>query len=330
MPLGGALLAAAALMPLGAVPASAVGASEMVTITNTYRAAAGVAPVSVHQAVEQIASERSDQMAASGVFAHDFDYVTDRLAELGVCWRGYGEIIAWHSGTPAPDLVKFGQQWFNSTPHRTIMQGASYNVAGGGVASSGGRHYGTMVFVNTCVASTPPAAPPVAGFHDLSTSAFAADIAWLVDSGITTGCAPGRFCPTASVTREQMASFLGRALNPDAASRDYFTDDWASVHQADINRVAEAGVTGGCSADRYCPGTYVTRGQMAAFLVRALALPATGSDYFFDDESSAFEDSINRLAASGITGGCSSGRFCPDGSVTRDQMAAFLHRAFGG
>jgi hypothetical protein len=330
MPLVGALLVAAALLPLGAAPASAVAAGELVTVANTYRAAADVPPVSVHEAVQQIASERSDQMAASGVFAHDFDYVTARLAQLGVCWKGYGEIIAWHSGSSTPDFNKFGQQWFNSTPHRTIMQGVSYNVAGGGVATSAGRHYGTMIFVNTCVASTSPAAPTVAGYTDMASSAFGADIAWLVDSGITTGCAPGRFCPTAAVSREQMASFLGRALKPGAASRDYFVDDWASVHQADINRVAEAGVTGGCSADRYCPGTYVSRGQMAAFLVRALALPPAPSDYFFDDESSMFEDAINRLAASGITGGCAPGRFCPDGSVTREQMAAFLHRAFGG
>ena len=34
-----------------------------------------------------------------------------------------------------------------------------------------------------------------------------------------------------------------------------------------------------------------------------------------------------QLAAEGITAGCASGRFCPDGSVTRAQMAVFLVRA---
>jgi hypothetical protein len=67
---------------------------------------------------------------------------------------------------------------------------------------------------------------------------------------------------------------------------------------------------------------------MATFLDRALHLPARTKDFFSDDETSKFEGSINRLAASGITKGCSATRFCPNDLVTRQQMAAFLHRAF--
>jgi hypothetical protein len=66
---------------------------------------------------------------------------------------------------------------------------------------------------------------------------------------------------------------------------------------------------------------------MAAFLDRALDPDPTGADFFTDDETSIFEASINRLAASGITTGCGSGKFCPLTSVTREQMAAFLRRA---
>jgi hypothetical protein len=67
---------------------------------------------------------------------------------------------------------------------------------------------------------------------------------------------------------------------------------------------------------------------MAAFLVRALRLGPTSADFFWDDDGSPFEDDINRAAAAGITGGCGSGRFCTGDPVTREQMAAFLHRAF--
>ncbi|HEY7111777.1 MAG TPA: S-layer homology domain-containing protein [Thermoanaerobaculia bacterium] len=38
---------------------------------------------------------------------------------------------------------------------------------------------------------------------------------------------------------------------------------------------------------------------------------------------------IEALAASGITGGCGSGNFCPNQNVTRGEMAAFLARALG-
>ena len=110
---------------------------------------------------------------------------------------------------------------------------------------------------------------------------------------------------------------------------DYFTDDENSAHEADINRLAASAITGGCGATTFCPRSAVTREQMASFLVRALHLPATTADYFTDDESSAHEADINRLAASGITGGCGGTSFCPRVAVTREQMAAFLHRAIG-
>ena len=87
-----------------------------------------------------------------------------------------------------------------------------------------------------------------------------------------------------------------------------------------------AGITSGCGGGRFCPDGLVTRGQMATFLSRAFDLASTPTDFFGDDEASTHERAINRLAASGITSGCAPGRFCPDGIVTRGQMAAFLHR----
>ena len=39
---------------------------------------------------------------------------------------------------------------------------------------------------------------------------------------------------------------------------------------------------------------------------------------------------IKQLAAEGITGGCGNGIYCPDNTVTRDQMAIFLLRAEHG
>jgi hypothetical protein len=104
---------------------------------------------------------------------------------------------------------------------------------------------------------------------------------------------------------------------------------------SDVDYLADEGITRGCNPPdntRYCPNNNVTRGQMAAFLVRALKLPAASQDYFIDDAGSVFEDDINRLAERGITRGCNpptNDRYCPDDRVTRGQMAAFLVRAFG-
>jgi|GEM_PF-2102661 len=113
-----------------------------------------------------------------------------------------------------------------------------------------------------------------APFGDAVSSMFADDIAWLAATGITKGCDPPantQFCPDQPVTRGQMAAFLVRALDLRPAS-GRFTDTAGSVFAADIAALANAGVTRGCNPprnDRFCPDDYVTRGQMAAFLVRA-------------------------------------------------------------
>ncbi|CAN5756649.1 hypothetical protein BH23ACT5_BH23ACT5_20870 [soil metagenome] len=114
----------------------------------------------------------------------------------------------------------------------------------------------------------------VAPFGDAESSVFAESIRWLSASGITKGCNPPAntsFCPDASVTRGQMAAFMARALDL-ASGSEAFSDTAGHVFAADISRLASAGITKGCnppSNTRFCPDDPVTRGQMAAFMVRA-------------------------------------------------------------
>jgi hypothetical protein len=67
-----------------------------------------------------------------------------------------------------------------------------------------------------------------------------------------------------------MAAFLVRALDLPPAVGDRFVDDEDSGFEAEIEALAAAGITAGCAPDRFCPSDPVTRGQMAAFLHRAL------------------------------------------------------------
>ncbi len=164
-------------------------------------------------------------------------------------------------------------------------------------------------------------------FADTNFNKFYSDINWIFSRGITVGCSPTRYCPDGAVTRGQMATFLTRALDLPPSPRDYFRDDETNKHEARINAMAHAGITVGCGATRFCPDGTVTRSQMATFLVRAFDLPSTSRDHFTDDEGNRHEARINALAASDITHGCSPNRFCPNGAVTRGQMAAFIRRA---
>ncbi len=195
-------------------------------------------------------------------------------------------------------------------------------------SSAGGTHRVAVRFEDVTGATrTRTRTITVLAFSDIVGHKFALDITWLAVEGITSGCTATTFCADGLVTRGQMATFLSRALHLSATSRDYFTDDESSKHEASINRLRAAGITFGCAATRFCPNGVVTRGQMASFLVRAFDLPATSRDYFTDDEGNSHEANINRLRASGITSGCGAADYCPNRSVTRGQMAAFLHRA---
>lgn len=175
-------------------------------------------------------------------------------------------------------------------------------------------------------------------FHDDDGSIFEAAIDKLGLSGISKGCNPpfnDEFCPTQNVTRGQMAAFLSRALGyTDDGGGDLFTDDDGHLFESSIDKLGAAGVTLGCNPPantRFCPDQLVSRGQMAAFLVRALGYTDDGGgDLFIDDDSSVFESAIDKLGTAGVTLGCNpptNDRFCPTLNVSRAQMAAFLARA---
>ncbi len=172
-------------------------------------------------------------------------------------------------------------------------------------------------------------APPEPPYTDIKKSKYAKDIAWLYASGIAGGCTKTKFCPTDRVTRGQIATYLARALNLPKATKDYFRDDKGSKHEANINRLARAGLALSCGTKLFCPKKTLSRGQMAGFLSRVLDLSKSPKDYFTDDKGSKYESSINRIARAGLTKGCASRRYCPTIAVSRGQMAAFLHRTFG-
>jgi hypothetical protein len=166
-------------------------------------------------------------------------------------------------------------------------------------------------------------------FSDIGALTLADQIERLAFAGVTDGCEPGKFCPAQRVTRGQMATFLSRAASQPPTDTDFFDDDEASIHEQGINRLAQANIARGCTTESFCPNDPVTRGQMAAFVSRALDLPSGAIDAFTDDSGDVHEAAINALAARGITGGCDAGRperFCADDTVTRAQMAAFLTR----
>jgi glucose/arabinose dehydrogenase len=111
------------------------------------------------------------------------------------------------------------------------------------------------------------------------TSPFAAWIADLARRGITAGCGGGQYCPGASVTREQMAVFLLKTreapgFSPAGCPAPTFADvPCSSAFAAWVYELLARGITAGCTPQQYCPGSPITRAQMAVFLVKTFGLP---------------------------------------------------------
>jgi hypothetical protein len=119
---------------------------------------------------------------------------------------------------------------------------------------------------------TPPDCVPPNYFTDVpETSPFCRYIENLAERLVVSGCGVNLYCPSDPVTREQMAIFVLRtldpALDPPACGTPMFNDVPASSPFCRwVEELARRGVVSGCGGGNYCPGDPVTREQMGVFL----------------------------------------------------------------
>jgi hypothetical protein len=181
-------------------------------------------------------------------------------------------------------------------------------------------------------------------FSDVPSGYWAEDyIIAIYNAGITTGCVQDdpdtpenerKYCPEESVTRGQMAAFIIRAKYGETFSYTtipYFTDV-PSTHTffKYVQKLRDDGIT--AVSGTYGVDNEVTRGQMAAFIIRAKfgeSFSYTTMPYFTDVPTThSFFKYVQKLKDDGIT--AVTGTYGVDNIVTRAQMAAFLARAFLG
>jgi hypothetical protein len=109
-----------------------------------------------------------------------------------------------------------------------------------------------------------------AGFSDTAETPHRDAINRVAAAGIAEGRPDGTFRPNETTRRGQMASFLARALELEAAGSAGFTDTAGHTHEGNIDRVAAAGIAEGRADGRFVPDDGTRRGQMATFIIRAL------------------------------------------------------------
>lgn len=94
-----------------------------------------------------------------------------------------------------------------------------------------------------------------------------------------------------------------------------------------IDFVIENGLFNGTSATTFEPDAPMTRAMLVTVLWRAAGMPKQGSNPFIDvPENEWFSDAVKWASGCNIVNGMEEGRFCPQGNITREQMAAILYR----
>jgi hypothetical protein len=167
-----------------------------------------------------------------------------------------------------------------------------------------------------------------------SENVFTPYIYSIFTEGITVGCGSGMYCPSSNVTRGQMAAFIIRSIfgeNFTYTQTPYFGDVPSShTFFKYVQKMKDEGIT--AVTGTYMVDNMVPREQMAAFIIRSKFgenFTYTQTPYFSDVPSdSVFFKYIQKMKDEGIT--TTTGTYMPSSNVTREQMAAFLARAFLG
>ena len=169
-----------------------------------------------------------------------------------------------------------------------------------------------------------------ASFRDVPVDAYYYDaVKWAAEKGITTGQADGLFGSDRSCTRAQIITFLWRAAgSPVVNYAMEMGDVSADAYYAEAVRWAlSRDITSGTGGGAFSPNDACTRAQAVTLLARALSAKAGSAANFTDVPADAYyAQAVSWAVENGITAGVGGGRFDPNSTCTRAQIATFLYR----
>ena len=134
--------------------------------------------------------------------------------------------------------------------------------------------------------------------------------------GLVSGMSGTTYAPDASTTRAQLWTILARQNNADLTGG-------ATWYENAQNWAKEKGISDGTN-----PNGTINRAQMVTMLWRAMGQSAAASGTSFADvpADSYYAQAVAWAVENGITAGVGNGRFDPNSTCTRGQIATFLYR----
>ena len=135
--------------------------------------------------------------------------------------------------------------------------------------------------------------------------------------GLVNGMNDSIYAPNNSTTRAQLWTILARQNDADLTGG-------ATWYEKAQNWAKDKGISDGAN-----PNAAINRAQMVTMLWRAEGQPTAGGAATFTDVSadSYYAQAVAWAIESGITAGVGNGKFDPNATCTRGQIAAFLARS---
>ena len=155
------------------------------------------------------------------------------------------------------------------------------------------------------------------GFIDTRNHWAEDEIDFVSARGLINGMSDTIYAPNNSTTRAQLWTILARQNDANLNGGNI----WYEKAQ---NWAKDKGVSDGAN-----PNAFINRAQMVSMLWRAMGQPAAGSTANFIDvpADAYYAGAVSWAVENGITTGVGGGKFDPNGTCTRAQIAAFLARS---
>ncbi len=192
-----------------------------------------------------------------------------------------------------------------------------------------------LIFCAVTGFTIPASAASGAVFSDISKDAWYSEaVEFCLETGLMNGTSDTLFSPDAPMTRGMLATVLYRQAGSPPQEEENLGYPFADVpgnswYADGIYWARLQGVINGYTDDRFGPDDPVTREQLVTILWRSSGSPQPEGILTFSDRdsiSSYAADAVAWAQENGIINGREGGRFDPEDSSTRAEIAAVLFR----
>ncbi len=236
------------------------------------------------------------------------------------------------SSYTGPNALKLGLYRWSITQKTWLYMGGSTNVTSGTLTAP------------VCHLSTYGVFEDTQTFPDILGFWAQADIELMVAHHVVNGVSSTSFAPNENVTRAQFATMIARALNLDTTNTNApFSDVSSSAYYAGpVAAAAKAGIIKGYPNGTFAPNANITREEMAAMIVRAMAAAGQPSTITaqqiakvlspFTDQGKVESWATTDMAIAveqGIVNGMTPSTLVPGAPATRAQAAVMIKRLLG-